>query len=394
MKSWRKMTRGGLLGLLFPILLVGSLGAGELRHPIKEPLSTPEGARIDLLAARLNNEGVLTIREVAVRIGTRQEEVGKAIVSTATWRLTTVERVGKIQEQTAEVIHRNTALLFEKLDHLGRVEEELGNLIRDQASLRFETAQKIESVRAGLDEIMTNSAALQIATSERLGKGEEEIGQAILATRVSPPGTEEFEKAQERLGLAVLENVLQQRQATAEMAESQERLGRAIRDHAALLASAAETLGRGEQRLGQTILRHAKTLRSVDEAIGKEQERLSTAILEGARVQRIAVAQLGQRQERLGRAVQEDAVSRFRAKGVMEEAIAKLIMATEFDPSFALAHYNCGIAFLSRNKPEDLKNAVHHLEMGLAVEPGNRMLLAFHAEIIGRSPSLDAAEGG
>lgn len=149
MKSWRKIIRGGLLGLLFPILLVGSLGAGGLRHPIKAPLSTPEGARIDPLAARFNDEGALAIREVTVRIGTRQEEVGRAIVSVGTWRLTTVERVGQIQEQTAEIIHRNTALLFEKLDRLGRVEEELGNLIRDQVSLRFETVQKIESVRSG-----------------------------------------------------------------------------------------------------------------------------------------------------------------------------------------------------------------------------------------------------
>lgn len=128
--------------------------------------------------------------------------------------------------------------------------------------------------------------------------------------------------------------------------------------------------------------------------IGQEQQRLGAAILEEERVEQIAIAQLGQGQERLGRAIQDAAVFRFQARGVMEEAIAKLIMATEFDPTFALAHYNCGIAFLSRNRPEDLKNAIHHLEKGLEVEPGNRMLLAFHAEIIGRSSSLDAAEGG
>lgn len=394
MKSCGKMMRGILLGMLFPTLLVGSLKAGELKYPIKEPLSALEGARINPLAARLNNEGVLAIREVAVRIGTGQEEVGKAIASVATGRLTTMERVGRIQEETAEVIHRNTALLFENLDRLGRVEEELGNLIRDQASSRFETDQKIESVRAGLDETMTRGAAQQIAISQQLGKGEEEVGQAILAARVSPPGTEKSKKAEERLGLAILGNVLLHRRAAAEMAENQERLGRAVRDHTALLLSAAETLGRREERLGRTILLHARTLRSADEAIGKGQERLGAALLEGERLQQAAVAQFGRDQEHLGRAIQDDAVVRFRARGMMEEAVAKLIMATEFDPTFVLVHYNCGIAFLSRNRPEDLKNAIDHLEMGLAVEPGDTMLLAFHAELVGGSPSFDAAEGG
>lgn len=189
MKGWKRTLLASLLGFSLLFSFVGGSGADELKHPLQEPFLTPEGTEIDPLAARLNDEGALAIREVTVQIGKRQEEVGKAIVSAATWRLTAVERVGKVQEQTAEIIHRNTALLFEKLDRLGRVQEELGNLIRDQASLRFETVQKIESVRAGLDQIMAESAAHQIAISERLGKGQEEVGEAILATLLFPAGS-------------------------------------------------------------------------------------------------------------------------------------------------------------------------------------------------------------
>lgn len=384
MKFWKKILLGGLLGLSYSFLWVGGSAAGELRHPMKEPLPTPEERRVPPLAARLNDEGALAIREVILRIGNAQEEMGEAIVSAATWRWSTAEEVETIQEQVGGEIRRNSSLLFEQLDRLGRVQEELGALLRDRASLRFETAQRIESARAGLDEVVTRGAALQIALSERIGKSQEEVGQAIQATLTFTPGTKEFERAQERLGRAIRDNILLQRQAASEVGENQERLGRAIRDHATLLISVSEELGRGEKELGQTVLRHARTLQAVNEALGKGKEQLGRAIQEGAQAEWKRVERFGQLQERLGRAVQKDAVAHFWARGVMEEAVAKLILATEVDPTFALAHYNSSIAFLSRNRPGDLKNAIHHLERGLAVEPQNRILLAFHTEIVGK----------
>lgn len=382
MKPSKKIIFGSLLGLLFLFLWTELLGANEFRRPIKEPLPTPERARIDPVAARLNDEGVLTIREVSARIGDREEEVGKATASAATWRFTAADRAGKTQEQIGETIRDNASLVFEQLDLLGRVQQELGGIIRDNASLKFQTTQEIESVRAGLEEIMRSTALMQIALSERIGEGQEEIGRAIVATQVFPPGTDAFGKAQERLGQAILDNTLLLRQTATELGENEEHLGLAIRDHAALLVSATEKLGRGEEKLGQMILRHAQMLRVAKETIGKGQERLGLAIREGARVEWETVEQFGAVQERLAHAILNDAIVRHWAREIMEEAIAKLIMATEIDPTFTLVHYNCAIAFLSRNAPADVKNAIHHLEMGLALEPQNRMLLTFYEEIV------------
>jgi tetratricopeptide (TPR) repeat protein len=384
MKSWERTMFAALLGLSFLFPFVEWSGAGELGFPLQEPLLTPKGTGVDPVAARLNDEGALAIRKVIARIGDSQEETGEAIVSAATWSLNAAEELGKIQEQVGEAIRQSASLLFEQLDRLGRVQEEFGDLIRDQASLQFETVQGIESARPGLNEIITRGAALQITLSERIGKGEEEIGRAIQAISTFPPGTEEFEKAQERLGRAIRDHVLLQRQAAAEIGENQERLGRAIRDHATFLIGASEKLGRGEKEMGQAILRHARMLQTANEAIGKVQERLGRAIQEGARTDWKLMEQFGQVQERLGRAVQKDAVARFWARGVMEEAIANLIIATEVDPTFVLAHYNSSVAFLSRNKPNDRENAIRHLERGLSVEPQNRTLLSFYAEIAGK----------
>jgi tetratricopeptide (TPR) repeat protein len=382
MKSWKKILLGGLLSLFSLFLSVGGSDANEIRYPMREPLPTPEGRKVHPLAARLNDEAALAIRKVILRIGNAQEEMGEEIVSAATWRWSTAEQIGEIQVQVGEAIGRNASLLFEQLDRLGQVQEELGDLLRDRASLQFETAQEIESARIGLDEIITRGATLQIALSERIGKSQEEVGQAIQATLTFPPGTDEFGRAQERLGRAIRDNILLQRQAAAEVGENQERLGRAIRDQATFLISASEKLGRGEKDLGQTILRHARTLQAVNEVLGEGEERLGRVIQKGAQAEWKRVEQFGQLQERLGRAIQKDAVVHLWARGVMEEAVAKLILATEVDPAFALAHYNSSIAFLSRNRPGDLKNAIHHLERGLAVEPQNRTLLAFYAEIV------------
>lgn len=384
MKSWKKILLGGLLGLSSLILLIEGSGADEIRYPVREPLPTPEGREVQPLAARLNDEAALAIREVILRTGNAQEEMGKEIVSTATWRWSTSEQVVKIQQQVGEAIGQNASLLFEQLDRLGQVQEALGDLLRDRASLHFETVQKIETARIGLDEVITRGAALQIALSEQIGKGQEEVGQAIRATLAFPPGTEEFGRAQERLGWAIRDNTLLQRKAAAEVGENQEHLGRAIQEQATFLISASEKLGRGEKDLGQTILRHAQTLQAVNEAVGEGEERLGQAIQEGAQAEWKRVEQFGQLQERLGRAVQKDAVAHLWARGVMEEAVAKLILATAVDPTFALAHYNSSVAFLSRNRPGDLKNAIHQLEQGLAVEPRNRTLLAFYDEIAGK----------
>lgn len=204
-----------------------------------------------------------------------------------------ITRIEESQDEIVEIVQENTSNLFDQMDRLGQIQQELGAVIRDQASLKLSMADKIESVRAGLDEVMIKSTTLQLKVSQQIGKGQEEMGLAIVSSQQFPAGTIAFRRAQEQLGRAILENAVRQRRAAEELGRDQEGLGLAIRDHAALLARASEGIGRGEEQLGQTILLQAKMLFAANEAIESGKQRLQLAILEGARIEQDAMKQLG-----------------------------------------------------------------------------------------------------
>jgi hypothetical protein len=204
-----------------------------------------------------------------------------------------ITRIEESQDEIVEIVQGNTLNLFEQMDRLGQIQQELGSVIRDHASLKLSVADKIESVRAGLDEVMIRSTTFQLKVSQRVGRGQEEMGVAIVASQRFPEGTIAFQIAQEQLGRAILENSVRQRRAAEELGRDQEVLGLAIRDHASFLAKASEEVGRSEERLGQTILLQAKILFATNEAIEAGKQRLHLAILEGDRIEVNAMKQLG-----------------------------------------------------------------------------------------------------
>jgi len=231
-----------------------------------------------------------------LRDGMRSEGGGLrqvALSSEETKQVLFITRIEESQDEIVEIVQENTVNLFEQMDRLGQIQQDLGAVIRDQASLKLSMAEKIESVRAGLDEVVVRSTTLQLKLAREIGKGQEEMGQAIVASHRFPEGSIAFRIAQEQLGRVILENSVRQRRTAEVLGRNQERLGLAIRDHAALLVKASKEIGRGEERLGQTILLQANILFVTNEAIAAGKQRLRLAILDGDRVEREALKRLG-----------------------------------------------------------------------------------------------------
>ncbi|MFQ5780562.1 MAG: hypothetical protein ACE5HN_07210 [Nitrospiria bacterium] len=364
---WVKILVGGCMGLLF--FAVDIAMASELNVPSRDPVWTPEEMRFHPVASRLNNEGALAIQEASSRITKAEEWLREATSMIEEWHQAAPSQVINIQSGIGEGIEDSSSLVFSQLDRVAKLQEELGVMLRETAFMDMQTARKIESVRAGLEDIMIQSAMMQVNLSDQMGKGMKEVEQAILVRGIFPAGTDAHEKARVRLGQAIENNADLLRSAATELKEHQERVVHKLEGQATLLASTSGII------VDQQVLHEAK------EAIEEGNKRLHDEMEEGARVTWTSVSRLENLQAELDNAIQNETDAYSWARGVVEEAITKLIMVTEIDPTFALAHYNCAIAFRFRNGPDDLKNAIHHLEMGLEVEPENRLLRSFYEEI-------------
>ncbi|HIE64903.1 MAG: hypothetical protein ABGX83_05175 [Nitrospira sp.] len=124
-----------------------------------------------------------------LRDGMRSERGGLRQVSLSseeTKQTLFIGRIEESQDEIVEIVQENTANLFEQMDRLGQIQQDLGAVIRDQASLKLSMADKIESVRAGLDEVMIKSTTLQLKLAQEIGKGQEEMGLAIVTSHRFP----------------------------------------------------------------------------------------------------------------------------------------------------------------------------------------------------------------
>lgn len=364
---WVKILVGGFIGLL--VFAVDIAMASGLKVPSRDPIWTPEEATFHPVASRLNNEGALAIQEASSRITKAEAWLREATTAIEEWQETVPSRLMVIHSGIGEEIEENSSLVFSQLDRVAKLQQDLGVMLRDTPLQDVQTARKIELVRANLENIMIQSAMMQINLIDQVGKGMSGVEEEISATRIFPAGTDAHKKAQERLGRAIQNNAdLLLRVATG-LKGDEERIVPMLEGQATLLAS---TSG---------LIADFQVINETKEAIKESNKRLHDEIEEGAMVTLASVTRLENFQTELVDAIQNETDTYTWARGVVEEAIAKFIMVTEVDPKFALAHYNCAVAFRFRNGPDDLKNAIHHLEMGLAVEPENRLLRSFYEEI-------------
>lgn len=206
-------------------------------------------------------------------------------------KMNLLDQAEAIQEEMGDTIHQDRLILFEQMDRLSALQGDLGRTIRDHSASKFLFSQEIESIRANLNEMTGEITAFQIAISQRTGEAQEEIGRAILAARVAPPGSNVFRRAQQRLGRAIRDSAILNTQVARDYGQKQERFGRVIHDQATLLIRMSEKLGKGEERLGQMILHHAQTLHAANKTIGDAQKRLGKAISKGAQAEKELLAQ-------------------------------------------------------------------------------------------------------
>jgi tetratricopeptide (TPR) repeat protein len=71
--------------------------------------------------------------------------------------------------------------------------------------------------------------------------------------------------------------------------------------------------------------------------------------------------------------------------GKLEEALGSFILASEADPTFAIAHYNCAVVLTTRGFRGDLEEAVRHLERSYYLDPGNTEIQEFLLELMERA---------
>ncbi|MCG3116383.1 MAG: hypothetical protein LLH30_11950 [Candidatus Manganitrophus sp. SA1] len=55
-------------------------------------------------------------------------------------------------------------------------------------------------------------------------------------------------------------------------------------------------------------------------------------------------------------------------QGKIQEALSNFIVASEMDDTFWQGHYNCAVALIAM---KNLKEALHHLEMSMQIDPEN-----------------------
>lgn len=72
--------------------------------------------------------------------------------------------------------------------------------------------------------------------------------------------------------------------------------------------------------------------------------------------------------------------------GRLEESLAKFILSSDADPSFAIAHYNCAVVLSTRGFSGDLAEALRHLEWSYKLDPENQMTRDFLMELMQRVP--------
>jgi tetratricopeptide (TPR) repeat protein len=72
----------------------------------------------------------------------------------------------------------------------------------------------------------------------------------------------------------------------------------------------------------------------------------------------------------------------FYLKGRLEEALGSFIMASEADPTFAVAHYNCAVVLTTRGFKGDFEEAVRHLEWSYNLDPRNEEIREFLMELV------------
>jgi tetratricopeptide (TPR) repeat protein len=73
-------------------------------------------------------------------------------------------------------------------------------------------------------------------------------------------------------------------------------------------------------------------------------------------------------------------------EGRLEEALGSFILASQMDPSFAIAHYNCAVVLTTRGSKGDLDEAMRHLEWSSNLDPANEDIREFLLELLGKAP--------
>ncbi len=71
--------------------------------------------------------------------------------------------------------------------------------------------------------------------------------------------------------------------------------------------------------------------------------------------------------------------------GQLEEALGSFILASEADPTFAIAHYNCAVVLTTRGYRGDLEEAIRHLERSYYLDPENTEIEEFLMELMERA---------
>jgi tetratricopeptide (TPR) repeat protein len=71
--------------------------------------------------------------------------------------------------------------------------------------------------------------------------------------------------------------------------------------------------------------------------------------------------------------------------GQLEEALGSFILASEADPTFAIAHYNCAVVLTTRGFRGDLEEAIRHLERSYYLDPENEEIQEFLLELMERA---------
>jgi hypothetical protein len=69
----------------------------------------------------------------------------------------------------------------------------------------------------------------------------------------------------------------------------------------------------------------------------------------------------------------------------LEEALGSFILASEADPTFAIAHYNCAVVLTTRGFRGDLEEAIRHLERSYYLDPENEEIQEFLLELMERA---------
>jgi tetratricopeptide (TPR) repeat protein len=71
--------------------------------------------------------------------------------------------------------------------------------------------------------------------------------------------------------------------------------------------------------------------------------------------------------------------------GQWEEALGSFILASEADPTFAIAHYNCAVVLTARGLRGDIEEAIKHLERSYYLDPENAEVEEFLMELMERA---------